>query len=150
MRRTYQKMIRAYPGGWDAMAVAMGMSVAGLENRVYERKNQQITVHDAMQMQAFSQSTYFAEAVAFLSGGTFVRLPDIGQIGNDELLTKFQELQVHLGELSGTFIVATADGVVDRKEKTELDAIAADVHKTLSELMAITYRVYCPKKGKER
>ena len=144
MRRTYQRMIRAYPGGWSAMAAALGMSVASLENRIYERKNQQITVHEAMQMQAFSQSTFCAEAVASLSGGTFVCLPDMGNAGNDELLTKFQQLQVHLGELSGTFIAATADGVVDRKEKTRLEAVAADIHRTLSELMAITYQVYCP------
>ena len=144
MRRAYQKMIRAYPGGWDAMAAAMGMSVAGLENRIYERKNQQMSVHDAFQLQAFSQSTFFAESVASLSGGTFVRLPDIGHVGNDELLTKFQQLQVHLGKLSGTFIAATADGKVDSKEKSELDSIASEIHKTLAELMAITYCVYCP------
>ena len=47
MRPAYQKMITAYPGGWSAMAGAMGWSLAGLENRVYERKNQQMTVHDA-------------------------------------------------------------------------------------------------------
>lgn len=144
MRSAYQKMITAYPGGWSAMAAAMGWSLAGLENRVYERKNQQMTVHDAFQLQAFSGSTNFAEAVATRSGGTFVKLPNIDQLENDELLKKFQQLQVHLGQLSKTFITATADGEVDRKEKQQLDAIACDIHKTLAELMALTYMIYCP------
>lgn len=143
MRRAYQEMIRAYPGGWDAMSAALGYSRNGLENRVYERKNQQVTVHDALQMQEFSQTTRFAEAVATASGGAFVRLPEIDDLGNDELLTKFQELQVYLGKLSGSFIEATADGCVTKKEKQLLSSSANDIHRTLAELMAITYKIYC-------
>ena len=136
-------MIRSYPGGWPAMAAALGYSYSGLENRVYERKNQQVTVHDAMQMQAFSQTTAFAEAVAKDSGGAFIRLPDVDDLVNEELLNKFLELQTRLGRLSESFIRATADGHVDRKEKQELESIADDIHRTLSELTAITFRIFC-------
>jgi hypothetical protein len=56
-------MIATYPGGWAAMAAALGMTKDALENCVYERKGQQINVHTAMQLQAFSQTEFFAEAV---------------------------------------------------------------------------------------
>ena len=137
----------SFQGGWGAASGALGYSRTALENRVYEKKGQQVSLSDALLLSDMSGTAYLAEFIATLSGGTFVRLPDVGQIGNDELLEKFQQLQVHLGELSGAFIVATADSVIDRKEKTKLDAIAAEIHKTLVELMAITYRIYCPQKG---
>lgn len=144
MRRAYQKMIRSYPGGWDAMAAAMGWSLAGLENRVYERKNQQMTVHDAFQIQEFSCSTAFAEAVAARSGGTFVRLPEVKAISNEDLLKKFQQMHAHLGVLSDEHLKSTEDGQIDRKERARLEGIEKDIHRTLAELMALTYMIYCP------
>ena len=56
MRKAYLSMIRAFPGGWDAMAGALGMSRDALENRIYERKGQSVLVETALQMQQFSSS----------------------------------------------------------------------------------------------
>ncbi|WP_462370349.1 YmfL family putative regulatory protein [Oxalobacter formigenes] len=144
MRSSYQKMITAYPGGWSAMAAAMGWSLAGLENRVYERKNQQMSVHDAFQIQEFSGSSAFAEAVAARSGGTFIKLPEVGAISNEDLFKKFQTLHVYLGVLSEEHMDSTEDGKIDKKERVRLEAIEKDIHRTLAELMAITYMIYCP------
>lgn len=148
MRSAYQKMITSYPGGWVAMAAAMGWSLSSLENRVYERKNQQMAVHDALQMQEFSGSTAFAEAVAERSGGTFVKLPEVKAVSNEDLLKKFQQLHAHLGALSLEHLKSTEDGQIDRKERARLDAIEKDVHRTLAELMAITYMIYYPEEDK--
>lgn len=134
-------MIKAFPGGWDAIACALGMSRDALENRIYERKGQGVLVETALQMQAFSNTTHFAEAVAALSGGTFVKLPDV-ELENVDILKKFNELYAEMGKFSSDFNQATADDQVDRREEALLRDDADRMHKRLSELVALIVRVY--------
>lgn len=134
-------MIKEFPGGWDAMAGALGMSRDALENRIYERKGQGVLVETALQMQKFSGTTHFAEAVAALSGGTFVKLPEI-EVENEDLLKKFNQLYAELGKFSSDFNLATADEQIDRREAALLRDDADKLHKVLSELVALTMRVY--------
>ena len=131
------------------MAGALGMSRDALENRVYERKGQGVTVETALQVQAFSQTTHFAEAVATGSGGTFLKLPDDLNEGNELLLAKFQALYARLGEFSKDFTAATADDVIDRREQAILEHDAAELHKVVAELLALTLRIYAPQGGRE-
>lgn len=142
-RKYYLEMIRAYSGGWEAMAAACGLSRDALENRIYERKGQTVTVELAMQMQAFSGTTHFAEAVAQSSGGVFMALPDVGEVGNDELLSEFNLLYAELGKLSGKFREYTADNVIDSTERADLDDEAQKIHRAVERLLALSYLVYC-------
>lgn len=146
-RESYTKMITAYPGGWLAMAAALGMTKDALENRVYERKGQQINVHTAMQLQAFSQTTFFAEAVCHESGGVFVRLPEFEECDRDELLGKFNQLYAELGRLSEKFSKHTMDGKIDLREKKDLTDTSQKIHRTVQELMVLTFAIYCPREG---
>lgn len=146
LRQAYLQMIRAFPGGWDAMAGALGMSRDALENRIYERKGQSVTVDTAMQMQAFSQTTAFAEAIASTSGGTYVQLPPVDELDNEDLFAKFRELHAELGELSAKWSAYTADDELDDVERAKLNAIKDEIHKTLTELLAMSERVYCKAK----
>jgi hypothetical protein len=136
-------MIKAFPGGWDAIAGALGMSRDALENRIYERKGQGLLVETALQMQKFSNSTHFAEAVAVQSGGTFVKLPDV-EVHNEDLTKKFNELYAELGKFSSDFNQATADEQIDRREETLLCNDVDRMHKTLAELLGLVLRVYKP------
>ena len=143
IKKSYLGMIRAFPGGWDAIAAALGMSRNGLENRVYERKGQGVTVDTALQLQAFSGTTLFAEAVAASSGGAFVKLPEDICDGNEALAKKFRDIYVRLGVFASHFEEATADEVIDPRERACLDADIDGLQRGLSELMALTIRVYC-------
>lgn len=142
-RKYYLEMIRAFPGGWEAMAGALGMTKDALENRLYERKGQQLTVQTAMQMQAFSGTTHFAEGVAQESGGVFLKLPETRDIGNEELLAEFNLLYAKLGELSGKFREYVKDNEISKTERADLDATAQEIHRTVEELLALSYSVYC-------
>ncbi|OEZ85619.1 hypothetical protein JAB8_38010 [Janthinobacterium sp. HH106] len=144
-------MIRAFPGGWDAIAAALGMSRNGLENRIYERKGQGVAVDTALQLQAFSNTTLFAEAVAASSGGAFVKLPADLSDGNEVIAKKFREVYIRLGRFAEHFEAAIAgDDEIDEKERAELDAIMHGIHKSLSEMMAMSIRVYCkPEAGQD-
>lgn len=136
-------MIKVFPGGWDSITGALGMSRDALENRIYERKGQGVQVELAMQLQAFAGTTHFAEAVAIKSGGSFVKLPSDLEHCNEALGKKFREVSVRLGELSKRFDEATEDDVIDPKERFELEAIASGMQKSIAELLALSFRVYC-------
>lgn len=130
------------PGGMDAMAAALGMSRDGLSNRIYERKGQGLLLETAMQLQATSGSTALAKAVAHLSGGVFVPLPDTDAC-RDDLLGKFNELYSKLGELSSVFREATGDGEIDARERRTLEAEAQRIHALVEQLLALSFSVYC-------
>lgn len=142
-RQAYLAMIRAYPGGWDAMAAACGMSRASLENRIYERKGQTVSVELAELMQSFSGTTHFAEEVARGAGGVFMRLPEVAEVGNEELLGEFNKLYAELGDLSGKFRTYAADDEINRTERADLERVSQEIHRTVSELMALMFSVYC-------
>lgn len=144
IKKSYLGMIKAFPGGWDAIAAALGMSRNSLENRVYERKGQGVTVDTALQLQAFSGTTLFAEAVAASSGGTFVKLPTDLVDSNELLGKKFREVSIQFGNYAARFDEAIAgDDEIDVRERADLQAIGDSVHKAMSELLALTFRVYC-------
>lgn len=143
LKTSYLAMIRAYPGGWDAMAAALGMSRSALENRIYERKGQSLLVETALQMQAFSGTTSFAETIAQLSGGAFFLLPDGGDQDRDDILAKFNALHAELGDLSRAFNAAVTDQEIDSRERTDLMAIQQRIHARAAELLALSFRIYC-------
>lgn len=144
IRKAFLAMIRATEGGWDAVATHLGMSRSSLENRVYERKGQQVSTDDALQMQALSDTNHFAEAVAMRSGGVFVAIPGIGEeADNDELLSKFVKLTTRFGELAKRHAEATADGEIDAAEKADLIAIGNGIHQSVQELLHCSFNIHC-------
>lgn len=143
IKKAYLAMIREFPGGWDAMAGALGMTRDALENRIYERKGQSVLVETALQMQHFSNSTHFAEAVAQNSGGIFMRLPDHSEHDRDELLAKFNELYGELGKLSIKFKASVEDGEIDNRERADLSDVGQHIHRTVEELLTLTFQIYC-------
>jgi hypothetical protein len=143
LRQSYLGMIRRVSGGWDAMCATLGYSRDALENRVYEKKGQSLLVETALQMQSISGTKLFAEAIATISGGVFVMLPESSEIDNEALLSKFNKLHTHIGLLSRRFNEATEDGEIDKRERADLSAIGDEIHRHTQELLALTFRIYC-------
>lgn len=145
MKDAYIRMIKQFPGGWEGMAGALKMpSKAALENRVYERQGQSVLVKTALEMQALSRTTAFAEAVAKEAHGVFLRLPEINNVvGREDLLQKFNTLYAELGRLSSTFRDATLDDEVDAKERANLANVGQVIHRTVEELLRLTFLIYC-------
>lgn len=143
LRNCYQLMCKGMPGGWAAMAAAMGLSKDALENRVYERKGQAVSLHEAMQMQAFHGSTLFAEAVAMDSGGVFVRMPDVGPVDNEEIQTLYMELVEDVARLAREWREATRDGEVDGRERRRLRRIQHDICAKTVQMNELTFKLFC-------
>ena len=141
------QMIRSIEGGMSKAADHLGYTRDALSNRIYERKGQQLPYDDILELQILSGRALYAEAFSLESGGVFVKLPEV-DAGNEELLAKFQQLYAFLGELSKAHYETTKDGLVDKREKKLLEGLTDKIQRTLIELMAITYRVYCPQGAK--
>lgn len=136
------KMIRLV-GGMSKAAEQLGYTRDALSNRVYGRKGQQLHDDDILDLQALSSQCFYAEAFAADSGGVFVKLPEISEMENEELLTKWNALYSKVGEFSRVFSAAIEDEEVDRKERADLVAIGNKVNKLVQELLALTFRIYC-------
>lgn len=143
IRDAYVQMIKAYNGGWAAMAAALGMkSNAALHNRVYEVRGQELTVNEAIAMQSLSNTDYFAAAVAEASGGVFLKLPDPDQIDRDDLLAAYQEAVADMGELSRELIEDTKDGEIDDRERARILAREARLQKATARLVALNLEIF--------
>lgn len=132
-------------GGQDRAAFELGMSLSALQNRLYSKKFQVITIEHALALQVISNTTFFAEAIAEESGGMFMKLPEVDEhCDNEELLSKFTQILGDLGELASTHREAIKDGNVNDREKHDLEQIAAHAHRHIQELLTLTFRIYCP------
>lgn len=147
MRGIYLAMIKATPGGWDVMAAALGVSRTSLENRVYERKGQAVTVDLAQQMQVVSGTTLWAEAVAAAAGGCFVKLPDVGGVCNEDLRVKFNGLFSQVGKLSQTFEDAIQDDDINKQERRQLELVGHQITRKMLELLGVAFQVFCKPQG---
>lgn len=142
LRQAKLNMIEAIPGGWDAAAYYLGMTTNALRNRVYEVKDQKLSDEKSLALQVVSKTTHYADAVAHASGGVFVRLPDV-ECENEDLMKKFNELYVHLGNFSRDFDAALSDdGVIDKREESILDRDVQQLQKAVAEVFALMLRVY--------
>jgi hypothetical protein len=142
LRQAKLQMIDAVPGGWDVAAVYLGMSTNALRNRIYEVKDQKLSDEKSLALQQLSKTTHYADAIAQASGGVFVRLPDV-ECENEDLMRKFNELYVCLGNFSRDFDTALSnDGVIDKREEVILEHDVQQLQKSLAEVFALMLRVY--------
>lgn len=148
IRGSYQAMCRAMNGGWSTMAAYLGLTKDGLENRVYERRGQSVDVHLAMQMQAGSGTTHFAEAVAADSGGVFIPLPDIHHVDTEEIQTVYMQLVDEVGRLAREWSAATRDGLVDDRERARLEVVRMAICQKVTQMNTLTFAVFCKKDAK--
>lgn len=150
IREANLRLISAVTGTWDMAATYLSMSVNALRNRAYEVKGQVLTTEHSLALQQLSGERFFAQAVCAASGGTFVALPEGTLDGNEELSRKFHALYTELGTFSQHFSQATADDVIDSKERAILADDGERLHRILSELLALTFSIYCPASAQEK
>ncbi|MES2126672.1 MAG: YmfL family putative regulatory protein [Pseudomonadota bacterium] len=148
-RSAVLKMIGEVNGGMTVAAAFLGMTPAALHNRAYLVKGQAVRTEHALALQALSGTTHFADEVALASGGIFVKLPDDLECADDMLQAKFHELYTRLGKFSERYAKATEDGEIDAVERVDLQKLAHAMHKTIGELLALSFRIYCRNGGEQ-
>ncbi len=134
------KLITEFTGGYEAMAqqLAHDGNYNALSNRVRQVGGQMVTLGMALMMEQISGSSYITQAMCKRAGGVFVKLPDIEQTDNQELLTKFNQLLASLGAFAQAHNEFTADGVLDRDESKRLKALGYQAQSLISEIWVIS------------
>lgn len=142
MRAAVQKAIKSYQGGWAAMAAALGMSVDALENRIYEKKGQSLALHEALMIEAISETSYITEAMAARHHAVLVTLPDT-EYENKDLLVIQSSLQSALSDLLKTVAESYEDdGVIDHKEEKQILNSKTEAHKAVEKFVQVALTIF--------
>jgi hypothetical protein len=141
-RAVVNQMIGAFGHGPDALAVAMGLSPVGLNNRRYCIKGQQLSEDELLAMQALSGTRLYAEYIAARSGGVFVPLPEAAEVDNDELLNRQLELAEEVGALARLMKDSIRDGSINAGERSALYEEASKLFRMAHELVGVAVLVY--------
>ncbi|AKA37728.1 DNA-binding protein [Yersinia ruckeri] len=135
------QLITQTPGKYERMAKELcpvGGTENALRNRVRQLGGQVVPLGMAVEMESISGRTDITQAMCKRAGGVFVKLPDVTQMGNEELLIKFNELLAALGEFGRAHNEFTADGVLDRQESKRLKAKGYRAQSIIAEILVVT------------
>ncbi|ECE0793882.1 hypothetical protein QLL71_004398 [Salmonella enterica] len=154
-----RRVIVALHGGYTEAAEILGLYRADKEtpsgdavhNRLRPYSDQVMPIGWAMTLQAASGTHHIAHAVARESGGVFVALPEIEYVDNADINQRLLEAMEELGVYSQKVRAAIEDGVIDRREREEIDAELHRVIVKMQEHASLLFRVFChPEKGDAR
>ncbi len=137
-------LITATPGGYERIADELhaGASDNALRNRVRQHAGQMVPLGMAITLEQISGRSDITEAMCKRAGGVFVKLPEVNDIGNYELLIKFNDLLVALGDFGRAHNEFTADGVLDRDETKRLKAKGYKAQSIIAEIIAISVMLW--------
>lgn len=141
LRQAYQCMCKSMPGSYATMAGVLGISEASLMQRLGEYKGMAVTVRQAFEMQYASGREDFAAAVAQISGGVFVKLPDI-ELAEEDIQERFMALTEAVGQLVTEYHDATEDGELSLAEKRRMTAVKQRICTVSAEIIALTEKYY--------
>ncbi|EKL1664944.1 hypothetical protein PQX70_002208 [Salmonella enterica] len=147
-----RRVIAALHGGYTEAAEIIGLykddketpSVNAVHNRLRPYSDQVMPIGWAITLQAASGKHYIAQAVARESGGVFVVLPDIEEVDNADINQRLLEAMEELGVYSQMVRAALEDGVIDRREREEIDDELHRVIVKMQEHASLLFRVLCP------
>ena len=71
-----------------------------------------------------------------------MKLPEVEQMGNEELLYKFNDLLASLGQFARFHNESTSDGVLDREESKRMKAKGYRVQCLVAEIMVVTEMLF--------
>lgn len=118
------KTIAGFPGGKEAVAAVLGMSVDGFNNRLYEKKNQPFFSVDELEaMASLNNSPFVAEYFALKTGHVVVETPKVEELDKQELYDSEMFVNSLSGQLRQIRYQAQQDGVYDLKELAEIERI---------------------------
>ncbi|EAS0615540.1 hypothetical protein AABH71_004766 [Salmonella enterica] len=128
-----------------------GTSEHSMINRLRGEGDQIFPLGWTVLLDKVSGTHHFADAVAREYGGVFIPLPDIEEVDNADINQRLLEAVEELGIYSQKVRAAIEDGVIDRRERKEIDAELHRVIVKIQEHASLVLRVFCPpEKGDAR
>lgn len=139
-----KKLVSDFPGGQAACAATLGITFAGLRNRLYEIKGQRINIDEAVALSAASGSDVWIQAVCAELGGVFVPLPQ-GDADRGDILDKFNVLYAQVGDMSADFKKFVSNDEIDKGEREHMETDGIAIASAVQELLSLVFSVYCKK-----
>ncbi|UAN61564.1 YmfL family putative regulatory protein [Serratia sp. JSRIV006] len=139
-----RKLITGLPGGYAEAANWLGVTENALFNRLRPGSNQIFPIGWLMVLQNAGGNTHFADATSRQSRSVNVRLPEVENIGREDINAKLMEAIEYLGKHSELVRRFTEDGEIDERERQELDHNTYHLIATFQEHVMLLYSVFCP------
>lgn len=115
-------LIKDFPGGKEAVAAAIGLSVDGFNNRLYEKKGQSFFSFDELEALAtLKDSPAVSEYFGQKTGHLVIEQPSIGDLDSQELYECEMAVNAKHGALSITIYEAELDGVYTKEELKQIE-----------------------------
>ncbi len=121
IKETIKAMCKAYPGGRNAMAGALGMTIAQFNNNLYEKNGCRFFEnHELEAMEDLSGTSLLAEYFAQRRGALLVDAPKFDDLDHEELYTLAIHTAASRGRVDQIIAAAIEDGVIDDSEAKEI------------------------------
>ncbi|HGA2976862.1 TPA: YmfL family putative regulatory protein [Klebsiella aerogenes] len=140
---TIKKTIAELPGGYAEASEWLDVTENSLFNRLRADGDQVFPFGWAMVLQRAGGSHHIANAIAKASGGVFVPLADVEEVDNGDINQRLMESVEWIGKHSQYLRKATADGVIDRDERAQIEANSYQVMAKWQEHLTLLFRVFC-------
>lgn len=146
-----RRVIADLPGGYTEASEILGIyksddvtpATDPLHNRLRTNGDQIFPVGWSLVLQQAGGTDHIAKAIARASGGMFVKLTEIENIDNADINQRLMESIEWIGRHSHYLRKATADGVIDRAEREQIEENSYQVMTKWQEHLTLLFRVFC-------
>jgi len=121
LKEVVKAMCKAYPGGREAMAGALGMSVTQFNNNLYEKNGCRFfEVNELEAMEDISNTSLLADYFARRRGALLVDVPHLEDLDRVDLFTRAMRTAAARGQVDQIIQKALEDGVIEPHEAEEI------------------------------
>ncbi|MCM7530929.1 YmfL family putative regulatory protein [Enterobacter quasiroggenkampii] len=121
LKEVVKAMCKAYPGGREAMAGALGMSVTQFNNNLYEKNGCRFfEVNELEAMEDISNTSFLADYFARRRGALLVDVPRLEDLDRVDLFTRAMRTAAARGQVDQIIQKALEDGVIEPHEAEEI------------------------------
>lgn len=123
---------------WEMLATKIGISPAVLRNKVaaaHEEKRHHLSFAEALAIIDGTQDYKLLHAVCSHFSGEFLQHPGLGDVSNEELLSRYTSMMKELGQFSTDIHVSLIDGLITQAEIETLRKDFLRLTGSLSEMM---------------
>lgn len=122
LKEVVKAMCKAYPGGREAMAGALGMSVTQFNNNLYEKNGCRFfEVNELEAMEDISNTSFLADYFAQRRGALLVDVPHLEDLDRVDLFDRAMRTSAARGRVDTVIQKALEDGVIEPHEAEEIN-----------------------------
>nr|DAJ01217.1 MAG TPA: regulatory protein [Caudoviricetes sp.] len=121
LKEVVKAMCKAYPGGRQAMAGALGMSETQFNNNLYEKNGCRFfEVTELEAMEDISNTSLVADYFAKRRGALLVDVPNLEDLDRVDLFSRAMRTAAARGQVDQIIQKALEDGVIEKHEAEEI------------------------------